>query len=311
MEKKTKLVTSYYAFHSGPPYWGQANRDRWYKHSLACICGMGVEIVCYTDEGDLGFNILQNLKKEQNLDNLTIKTFKLEENPYQDIVYKKRLASPKKWDNPELLNYYSRSNQIYFMKYNFLKKELEKDINLYWIDCGLSHHGLFPPSSSKYNIEPEFKNFYHGENYLTNEYKIYYYDKAFNPEVLQKIVEFTENKIVHLYRTTSDDNPVEFRKEMGFLDIEYNSKYAIAGFFGGDSNLMESYLNVSLNLVQKVLKTKEYLCTEQDIMTHVHTIYKEWFKLFYFDTFYHEGWGTECFPEGSISFSDFFLKKLK
>ena len=58
---KNKLVTSYYPFHNGEPYWGQLNRDRWYKYSLATISNMG-EIICYTDPGDKGYNQLFELK---------------------------------------------------------------------------------------------------------------------------------------------------------------------------------------------------------------------------------------------------------
>ena len=84
---KTKLVTSYYAFHNGEPFWGQLNRDRWYKYSLAAICGMGCEVVCYTDSGDRGYNQLVEIKEKFNLTNLTIKIYDLKKISDQAQAY--------------------------------------------------------------------------------------------------------------------------------------------------------------------------------------------------------------------------------
>lgn len=306
---KNKLVTSYYGYHDGPPFWGQLNRDRWYKYSLASICEMGAETICYTDEEDKGFNQLQDIKERFNLDNLTIKIFKLENNPYQERIYNIRMNNSETYNNPDLRHFYCRSQQIYWMKYSFLEMEYEPNIKLFWIDSGLAHNGLFPSYASKYSVEEGYSSFYNAEGYMDNEYKIYYYDKAFNPEVLNKISEFAEDKIINLYRNTSDDNYSLFNEKLN-LDTNYESIYPIAGFFGGKSELMLEYIKKSKETIEKVLQVGDYLSTEQEIMGYINATNRDWFKNWKFDTFYHEDW-TNIFQPDQISFSHFFLKDLK
>ena len=291
---KTKIVTSYYAFHHGEPFWGQLNRDRWYKYSLATICGLGTDIVCYTEPGDKGFNQLQEIKEKFNLNNLTIKIFEMAHNPYQDRVYKIRTANSDVYNNPESIGYYTRSTQIYWMKFLFLEMEHEPDIQLYWIDSGLAHSGLFPTYSMDSFTVPEHP-----------EYQYYAFRKAFTPQVLAHINNYAEDKIINLYRNTTDDNLIEFNTKLN-LNQDYQSTYVIAGFFGGDSNLMLQYIGEVKNVIEQILETNN-VCSEQEIMTYVNATHRTWFKNWKFDTFYHEDW-TNIFTPDMISFSHFFLK---
>jgi hypothetical protein len=302
---KTKLVTSYYGLHDGPPFWGQLNRDRWYKYSLATISNMG-EIVCYTDPEDKGFNQLNEIKEKFNLENLTIKIYNIKDNPYQDQVYKIRTDKADRYNNPSMVGFYTRPTAIYWMKYLFLEMEYEPNTNLYWIDAGLSHSGLFPSFANKYGIEPEFATFY-GDAYMANEHKVYHYDKAFTPNILDKINNYAGDKIINLYRSTSDDNLSEFNHKLN-LDISYDGIYPIAGFFGGNSNLMIDYIAKSKEVINKILEINE-ICTEQEVMAYINSTSRDWFKNWYFDTFYHEDW-SNIFNSNQISFSHFFLKNL-
>jgi hypothetical protein len=303
---KTKIVTSYYPFHHGEPYWGQLNRDRWYKYSLATICGLGTDVVCYTDPGDKGYEQLLEIKEKFNLENLTIKIYNIETNPYQDQVYKIRMDKADLYNNPENMGFYIRPTVIYWMKYSFLEMEYEPNSHLYWIDSGLSHSGLFPSSANQYNNEPEFATSY-GIEYMANEYKVYNYNKAFTPEVLDKINTYAEDKIINLYRHVSDDNLSEFNRKLN-LNTDYESIYPIAGIFGGNSDLMIKYINKSKEVIEQILQTNE-ICTEQEIMAYINATNRDWFKNWYFDTFYHEDW-TNIFSPEQVSFSHFFLKSL-
>jgi hypothetical protein len=303
---KTKIVTSYYPFHNGEPYWGQLNRDRWYKYSLATICGLGTDVVCYTDPGNKGYNQLLEIKEKFNLENLTLKIYDINTNPYQDQVYKIRMTQANLYNNSENLKFYTRPTVIYWMKYSFLEMEYEPDTQLYWIDSGLSHQGLFPSSANKYESEPEFATFY-GDKYMENEYKVYHYNKAFTPDTLNRINEFAQNKIINLYRNSSDDDLSDFNRKLN-LDITYEPVFPIAGFFGGNSDLMLQYINASKEVIERILQVNE-ICTEQEIMAYINVTNIDWFKNWYFDTFYHEDW-KNIFTPDQISFSHFFLKPL-
>ena len=293
---KTKLVTSYYAFHGGEPFWGQMHRDQWYKYSLITLCGLGVEIVCYTDPGDMGHHQLQEIKEAFHLDNLTIKVYDIRNNPYQERVYNIRKNNAELYDNPAAIQHYTRSTQIYWMKFSFLEMEYEPNIQLYWIDCGLSHPGLFPSYSKDSTIIE------HPEHRL---YKDYAFTKAFTPEVLLKINSYANDKIINLYRNTTDDNFHDFNRKMN-INHDYNGVYVVAGFFGGNSALMLKYIHEVKKIIETILDSNN-ICTEQEIMTYLNLTYSDWFMNYKFDTFYHEDW-TNIFTPNMTSFSHFFLK---
>ena len=127
--KKVKFVTAFYAYHNFHPYWGKHGNYYRYKYSLITLCNMKEEIVCYTDDGDMGYNQLITIKEEYNLDNLIIKVSKIEDNPYQKRVYKIRTEeNPELYNNPSMANF-TRPTQIYWMKFNFLLNEFEPNIN--------------------------------------------------------------------------------------------------------------------------------------------------------------------------------------
>ena len=291
---RTKLVTSYYPYHSGEPFWGQGNRENWYRYSLANISNMG-EIVCYTD--DKGYNDLIQIKETYSLDNLTIKLYDLKDNPYQERVYKIRTEKAELYNNPQNMGTYFRSTVIYWMKFIFLTMEHEPNINMYWIDSGLSHDGLFPPYANKYSEEG-----------IDNEYKKYHFNKAFNPEVLERINNYAEDKIVNLWRPQSDDNIGDFNMWLD-LDTDYESIFPAGGFFGGQSELLLEYINKCKEMVEKVLD-KDQVCSDQAIMAYINATNRNWFKNWKYDTFCHEGW-TNVFQSHWISFSHFFLKPLQ
>lgn len=293
---KTKLVTSYYPYHSGEPFWGQGNRENWYKNSLANISNMG-EIVCYTDHGDKGYNDLIQIKEDYNLDNLTIKLYDLKDNPYQERVYKIRTDRASEYNNPDNMGTYFRSTVIYWIKFMFLEMEYEPNINMYWIDCGLSHDGLFPPDASKY----------FGEE-IDTYYKKHHYNKAFNPEVLERINNYAEGKIINVHRPQTDENIGNFNSWLN-LDIDYENIFPVGGFFGGNSELMPEYVSRCKETIERVLE-KNQVCSDQEILAYVNATNRHWFKNWKFETFCHEGWTHIWQPEW-ISFSHFFLKPLQ
>jgi hypothetical protein len=77
-----------------------------------------------------------------------------------------------------------------------------------------------------------------------------------------------------------------------------------------------SYINKFNDTAEQILSIGDYLCTEQEIMGHIHAEHPEWFADWVFHDFYHEDWKImndhklspyrELFPN-NISFSSFFL----
>lgn len=318
MEKKTKIVTSYYPYHEGPPFWGQQNRNNRYKYSLISLCLMGVETICYTDTfRHNSIKELEQLKKDFNLNNLIIKEFPLENNPWHDrVVNIRKNLNPEKYNDVGKLHFYHASSQAYWTKFKLLELELESDINLYWIDCGLCHSGLFSKHQSKYSKLDWDNSFVdEGKNFLEVEHRFYHYDKAFNPEKLQDINKFSEGKIITLCRHgATDNNMVDFIEKI--VDKEKNppldlkADYPVGGFFGGNSVLLSEYIKHAYEIIDKVLDTEDYLTVDQEVLWYINVQYPDMLKIFYFDTYYHQDWDFYNKEEYGVPFEEFFTKPL-
>lgn len=308
--KKTKFVTSYYPFHSEKPFWGNINRDRWYKYSLNSICNTGVEVVCYTDERGGGYANLLELKEKFNLSNLTLKIFPLENNPWQEKIVDIRLnKNPQIYNNPDNF-FYGVSVQIYWMKWKFIEMELEEEADIYWIDCGLSHHGLFPKSASTYGLlEGWDQEFINEGPYSEMEYRFYYYDKAFNPNLITHLANFNEDKIINISRRNVTDNDIRlFCSKIGDCKASRRALYPVGGLWGGAAKNLKKYILDFYEVGERVLATGDFLCSEQEIMWYLNHKNENLFKNFEFDTFYHEGW--DHYSSDDVSFSDFFTKMV-
>lgn len=310
---KTKFVTSYYAYHYGPPFWGHINRERWYKYSLISLCNMGEEIICYTDEGNLGYNQLVEIKETHNLQNLQIKIFKLVDNLWQNKIYEIATNGKNEYYKDANDYRYHISPQIYWLKWYFLKKEFEPDINLYWIDCGLSHPGLFPKMTNPYSELEGYNTSFPNEHGPSVEFRYYQFTKAFTPEFVKRVNEFHNGKIVNLCKT--DGVNYNFGVFLDKLKLESASvtNYPIGGFWGGNSNLIPQYAELYFNVIDKVLQVDDYLIADQEIMCYLNANYPHLFKNWSFRTFCHEDWSEQNLfdPSWEISLSWFFTKNLQ
>jgi hypothetical protein len=319
----TKLVTAYYPVHNGPPLWGKEGRHRWYKHSIASICGTGVSVVCYTDAGE-SYNELLEIKEQRQLDNLTIKTYDIASNPFQERMYKVRTEG-----NPDLYNnylhpFYRMPFSIYWTKWTFLEMEYEPDTYIYWIDGGLSTDGVFPKRGNDYANEPGFNERYAGMDnlYIDHEFKFHSFSKIFNPGLIEKINGFVGDKILNLCRQDQTDNDfytLEDKLNLTKGEIAHVNRYPVGAMFGGNSPYIMPYINEFNRIADEILSIGDYACTEQEIMGLIHTQHQEWFADWIFHDFYHEDWEImndhqltpyrTLYPN-NISFSSFFLDPI-
>jgi hypothetical protein len=309
MNKKTKFVTCFYAYHANKPFWATNGRQDRYLYSMVTLCNMKEQIVCYTDEGDLGYNQLKKIKDEYQLNNLEIKVYSLIDNPYQERVYKIRTSNPEFYDNPEILNY-GRSPQIYWMKYDFLLAECEPDINLYWIDMGLSCEGLFPPHLAEYGHEEDYVNYYRNSgDYQLHKHKFYAFPAVFNENTVLKINEYVGDKLIHIHRYgVTDCNHNEFNRVIK-EDVNYSDGiYPIGGFLGGNSNYIPQIVAEAKRCIDLILEDNYYLCGDEEINAYLQVKYKELYKTWMCHTFYHEGY-PNIWNESMIPFHRFFSEK--
>jgi len=310
---KTKIITSYYAYHFGEPFWGHKNRERWYMYSLISLCNMGETIICYTDENDKGYNQLQIIKEKHKLDNLIIKIFKLSDNPWQEKIYKIRMLEKNFYFRDPLDWRYELSSQIYWLKFFFMKEEFESDINLYWIDCGLSHGGLFPKITNPYADNENYTKNFPGEIWSDIEFRYHQFTRAFNPEFVKKVNSWHNNRLINLCKNGSVNynfgDFLRFLKLENTLSVNSVIKYPVAGFWGGNSNLIPQYVDLCYGIIDKILELDDYLVAEEVIMSYINIIHPEMFKNWEFTNFNHEDYGYFN-PNTDKSFSLFFIEEL-
>ena len=287
----TKLVTTFYAAHHDPPFYGKRSRFEWYAYSLISICNLGAEVVCYTDKGDKGYDYLSNIKEKHNLTNLTIKIYDLTSSPFHERIYRNRINNPELYNN-EFHPFYTLPVAIYWLKWHFLNMEHKDGIYLYWIDSGLSTGSLFPYTLCKYKDEEGFPTRYGHDP--EQAYKHFIFSGAFNPTTMNKINSFVEDKILCMCRQDVMDN--DYRKlgnninEDFYDDVVRSNRFPVGAMLGGKSEHIPKYTKAFNELAEKILELPEqnYVCTEQELMGYIHVKHPEWFKDWCFNTFYQE-----------------------
>ena len=85
--KNTKLVTAFYTEIHGYPFYGHEEKSRHerYLHSMRVLNNMGVEIVCYCNNTQLG--LLTDYVNKFNLNNITLKVSNLSDSPFAERIY--------------------------------------------------------------------------------------------------------------------------------------------------------------------------------------------------------------------------------
>jgi hypothetical protein len=304
----TQVVTAYYPYREGPPVWGKAGRERWYKYSLASISHIGVPITCYTDPGQAHDELAAYLD-ERKIQNITLKEFDITTGPFHDRIHATRIRHGELYNN-ELHPFYRMPFSVYWMKWKFLEWEHTPDQYTYWIDGGLSTEGVLPHTLNDFAVDMHTR---------MDEWKHYSFTKAFCPALIQKMNHIAGNRTLNLCRMGGTDN--DFNRMQNMLhvpvmdSIYHDNLFPVGALFGGKDTL-STYIQKIHECMEMILATDEYLCTEQEIMGYVHTFNRPLFHDWTFHDFYHDDW--EIFVDGTkqryrtiaptnISFSQFFM----
>ncbi len=168
---KNLLVTCVYNNLYDSKIGGRHGRTIHFTKGLATITQMGQDIVVYTTEQDK--NILLENETIRNYGKIRIVIYDLftdkNHNFYQQI--KEKLGQTKSDRCYEIMH-----NKVYWMN-NHANEGYD---NIYWIDAGLSHGGLFPVR-------------FRGDH----SYEKYFNNSLFTPKVFENLSKY-ENKIVIL-----------------------------------------------------------------------------------------------------------------
>lgn len=283
----TKLVTAFYTQIHGHPFYGHLEyaRHERYLHSLRVLNNMNIELVCYCNDSQ--YSILYDYVKSHNLNNVTLKVSNL-----SDLPFAKRMREIKeKTDN---FKFY---HEVDWNKLYLLEKEYDENYQyIYWIDVGISHHGLFP---KKYNPNSNLSTGY------SSDYNTYSFTNLFNDKLFDGINNFVQDLLISIdsgihFHNTQDINDI--------LDGSYQYEgLTIGGILGGHITKLRWFIDMFYIMGKKSLD-KNYILNHEAIISFLREHKPENFKRFYFQTWYHED--TEGIPDyiikEQIHFSHFF-----
>ena len=217
----TKLVTALFSNHEGFPIFGQnRTRSERYLHSLASIARTGEKIVCYLEEEYLEeyrdfWNTYGREKGYYDIDDFTNIEFVFI--TLDQFKHSQRMFDLKQKYSTD--DDYKMFHEIDWMKLQLLEQEIDDQHDyFYWIDCGLSHAGLFPCSASEKPDQEGLADFRH---YSCN-WPMYDFGRIFNPDLFFKVwISFHSNFThVHTFHFFFWSNSYANCK---FNNIPYNS----------------------------------------------------------------------------------------
>lgn len=173
----------------------------------------------------------------------------------------------------------------FYVELGWSKMEMLRDIMTeeegytYWIDCGLSHRGLWP---NKYAKNPDKLT---GMSHNTENY---WFDKVFNPNFFKNINKWVGDKLINIKNRQffhPQDQINRIFGNAGGVDGQ-----TIGGILGGHNSKIKDFLNEFDNRADQCIK-QEYLLNHEGILTHMATSKPENYKSWLFTTWYHEDTG--------------------
>ena len=280
---KPQFITALYMGLNGTNFNG--NPDSLYERytsSLKSLAKGGYSIICYTSKRE--FPHLQTVFSDTP--NLQFVVHELSDNEHHERInaiksVNERYTQEASWN--------TRCVEIMWGKFYWLLANLPMlnlDDHLYWIDAGIFHGALI-------------SNNYRGEN-STGFFD--FYDITQKRNLFDDIKQYSEGKIVNIQSTMISHGSDDFEKVFGFRP-EYG---IIGGIFGGPKSELTEYINKMVSVMQKTLDAG-VLLKEEELMFKVHNSAPDLYKVFTFDSWYHNEWPLDLFdPEKDIPFADFF-----
>jgi hypothetical protein len=254
---------------------------------------MNTEIVCYCN--DTQYDLMTKYCEEFNLTNVIIKISNLKDYPKTNRMLELKRSNDQ-------FNFY---HEVDWNKMYLLSKEYNESYDyIYWIDCGLSHRGLF---TLKYNP--------HSDKItgLSRDWENYSFTNIFCPELFSKINNWVGDKLINLANTMFSHNPNEIRSV-----YKNNNDYkhmSVGGILGGHISKLNWFIE-QFDRISDISLNENFILNHEGMITDLEFENPEMFKTYSFDTWYHDDFWltTPIFDRESIKnkthFVHFFEKEL-
>ena len=257
--KKTLFVTCFYNGLDNTKLGGRIGRLWHYFHAIKSIINMGCDVVVYTSESDRP-HLESAISQSSHPENVKIVIYDLYSHPYHE--YFQKCMNGQKTD---------RCNEIMHGKPMWMSNHLSDGYDyIYWIDCGLSHGGLFP---QRYRTGTGF------ESHFTCT--------LFTPKMVESLNNY-EDKFVILYGDQTYHLFEAVPHHHFFKDHPRDENcHIIGGLFGGNTGLVEKFCDDYSNLMIE-MKENNLFEREEHLMTVLYFRNKQMFQPLKFTTWHHE-----------------------
>jgi hypothetical protein len=265
------FVTCIYNNLYNTKFGGRNVRDPRYRESLVAIAKTGVPIYCYTSPND--YPALDRYFNSFGITNIKLIVLDLADIPFHKDIQRIKDANPEIYTD---FFWTQRCVEIMWGKILMIERTLiqNPDIeNLFWIDAGLLHNDAicFP----KYAI---------ADAPSTPEIGL----SLFNEDFIPKLKKYIDNKVLLVVHEQPHNKPIAEK----YNTNQYNNIHhcVVGGFFGGNRDGMLYLTKAFFEKMDKII-ADNIVCSEEGIITGAYIDNPEIFKLFGFDSWYHEGWG--------------------
>jgi hypothetical protein len=257
--KKTLFVTCFYNGLDNTILGGRVGRMWHYFHAIKSIINMGCDVVVYTSESDKP-HLDEAISRSMYPENVKVIIYDLFTHPYHDYFQKK--MDGVKTD---------RCNEIMHGKPMWMSNHISENYDfIYWIDCGLSHGGLFP------------RRFRNGDSYDD-----YFSCTLFSPKMVENLNSF-DDKFVLLYGDQSYHLFEAAPNEVFFEEYPRDENcHIVGGMFGGRTDKVERFCIEYENLMVE-MKEKNRYEREEQLLTVLYFRDKSFFHPLKFTTWHHE-----------------------
>lgn len=262
MEKnKTLFITCFYNGLDNTTLGGRVGRIHHYVNSLKSLLNLESDFVIYTSPGDKEY-LESHIDFTQFKSNVRVIIYDLFSHPNHNY-FQEKLNGTKS----------DRCYEIMHSKTSWIKNHLSEDYEFfYWIDCGLSHGGLFP---SRYRNEQ------------SHSFESYFSCSLFNPTMVENL-----NKVVDKVTILYGDQEKHLLERRANHNFYHNipsieNCHIVGGMFGGSKEKVSEFCELSEQVLNELIGYGG-LDMEEALYTIIYQRNKEMFNKLPFTTWHHE-----------------------
>jgi hypothetical protein len=257
--KKTLFVTCFYNGLDNTILGGRVGRLWHYFHAIKNIINMGCDVVVYTSESDKSY-LINAINQSKFPENVKIIIYDLFSHPYHEY-FQKHMNGVKT----------DRCYEVMHGKQMWMSNHTSDGYDfIYWIDCGLSHEGLFP------------KRYRTGEGYESS-----FTCTLFTPKMVENLNSY-DDKFIILYGEQTY-HLFEASPNILFFDEFQKDEncHIVGGMFGGRTDSVIKFCEDYKNLMVE-MKEKNLFEREEQLLTVLYFRDKSSFYPLKFTTWHHE-----------------------